>query len=279
MRVIRATALMTAALAVRGAAAQAPQRVPIEIAIGTLRTVAEQTAARFLVDVSKRFSGLDFQANQRRSLIYWTPDLRVEVGDHDAFSSVIARVTGSYLRFRTVDVEGITTPDSRFFHSFPFSAGVETDRAFRNINALVEAGYVPWFLGEKFGQLRSLQAGVFVQAGYKSLVDTAGTGAAAAGGNTDQSSEPPDSWLMRVKASLRFAPSLRLSGSGQGVGLNVAAHAWYDAANDAGYNSLDLTARLSIDARHHFDLTYQKGSGAPLFNKGEQWSANLTFVF
>ena len=58
-----------------------------------------------------------------------------------------------------------------------------------------------------------------------------------------------------------------------------AATVWYDIANSVFYHRLVATLRLTVIENRHFDFTYEKGSGAPNFNEGSQFSANLAVTF
>lgn len=39
------------------------------------------------------------------------------------------------------------------------------------------------------------------------------------------------------------------------------------------------TLRVYVSKDRYFDFTFERGSGAPNFNKGDQFSANLTGTF
>ena len=54
---------------------------------------------------------------------------------------------------------------------------------------------------------------------------------------------------------------------------------WMDFLNAAEYYRLEGTLRIPLADDKFFDLNWERGSGAPNFNKGDQWSANLTVTF
>lgn len=294
-RLPRRPAVLTALLALTtagGLAAQADDPGPLRLIVGTLRTEAEAAGIRLLASYAREISGADVQRNARHLFVYFTPDIAIQTGDNDAFNGVVAKVTGSLVpvRFITVDTSGlptdgpggIRTPRTDFFHTFPFSAGVETDRGFRSLNGIAEAGYVPWFQGVVPGQLKKLRVGLFVQGGYKAELDTAGQDPKGADlGSADESQEPLDSGLLRLKGSARWAPMVSL-GTGDhafGLGLRGSADVWRDLLNHAWYHRLEATVVFRLAKGRDFELTYEHGSGAPNFNPGDQFSANLAVTF
>jgi hypothetical protein len=256
-------------------------QTPVNLSIGALRTEAERAAVRFVVDVASAISGADVQLNAKNGLLYLSPDIRIESGEDDAFNSIVAKVVGSVLFFQTVDVGGIPTPDTRFFHALPVSAGIEADRGFENIAFLGEFGYVPWFQGAVPRALKTSRVGVFVQGGYKAAVDPlAEAEEMGPSGARDESAEAPNSGLFRFKASAKFAPEVTLSAS-RGIGLGVVGSGdlWWDVVNSEIYHRLEATFRIRVATDRYVDFSYQNGSGAPNFNEGDQFSANLTVTF
>ena len=63
--------------------------------------------------------------------------------------------------------------------------------------------------------------------------------------------------------------------------LNVvpSAEFYYDIANDEVYYQLKGILRLKLAGSSAIDFTYEKGSGAPNFNEGDQFGVGLTFAF
>ena len=57
------------------------------------------------------------------------------------------------------------------------------------------------------------------------------------------------------------------------------ANGWYDILNKTTYFSLEGKLRFFVGKNRYFDFVYQKGSGAPNFNKGDQYGINLTVGF
>jgi hypothetical protein len=258
---------------------------PLELSIGAVRTALEQSAVAFAINLTKNLNNIDFQRNSGGSgshgrLIYFTPDIDVQVGDKDAFDGIVAKVTGNLMLFRIDTAGGLRTPNTSFFHAFPFSLGIETDRRFDKVNAIGEFGYVPWFQGAVSRPFRTLRVGLFIQGGYKAQVGDSTTQQSPAAGSTDQSGEALDAGLLRAKLSVRFGPTFRLNSEGSfAVGLKGASDTWYDIVNDRFYYHVQATIRLTLTKDKSFDFFYEKGSGAPNFNKGDQFGGNLTVAF
>ena len=57
------------------------------------------------------------------------------------------------------------------------------------------------------------------------------------------------------------------------------ADGWYDIANGKTYYRVTAACRVRIAKDRHFAFACEKGSGAPNFNKGNQFSANITVTF
>ena len=87
--------------------------------------------------------------------------------------------------------------------------------------------------------------------------------------------------IFRIKGSFAIDTKSLINISGVGVGLWGSADAWYDILNSEIYYRLEGTVRffLSANKDKFFSLNYQKGSGAPNFNQGEQFGMGLTVTF
>jgi hypothetical protein len=99
------------------------------------------------------------------------------------------------------------------------------------------------------------------------------------GGAADQSKEKTGDGLARMKLDSGIDFKLASFGLDRDVTLIANATGWYDIAHSATYHRLEAILRLSLSKDRFFDLTYENGSGAPNFNKGSQFSANLTVQF
>jgi len=261
--------------------AQEESSTPLDLTIGTIRTEAEAAAIGLLVEFTEDIGPEYLLNNCKPEKSNWlfdiSPSIELQTGEADAFNRVIAKLVGNYIRFDTTRVAGIVTPkSSSLFHVFPFSVGFEADRKFDNVSFLLEAGYVPFHLGSPHKIGLKTKVGLFLQTGYKFEVDDESMPANPVGGAIDESEEGPNSGLFRVKLdgktdlklgtfeSIRFMPRIRL---------------WFDLANFAIYYGSEAVVRFDLAANKSFDLKYEKGSGAPNFNEGEQFSANITVAF
>lgn len=259
------------------------------LSLGTVRTEAEKAAMRLAVEYAEsvgeifavRFDSL----RGRVTIVDLSPELKINTGEADAFSSVVARVRGNIIRVPNTTVAGIPTPcGSCFFNAWTVSAGVEADRGFNTAAAIAEVGWVPWYQNalKGHGLIDHTSFGLTVQAGYKtaSNVDTTATAAPeSTDGAADESEEAVESGLLRIRAALRVTEPIALLKLGDnpvsGIG---SATVWRDLSNKAWYYRLTGGLRITLAEDRHFDFVYEKGSGAPNFNEGEQFSANLTIV-
>jgi hypothetical protein len=265
-----------------------PQSKSTLVDIAAIKTELKQNAIslglKYMRSMDSMFKVQDILMAQKNSLFQLTPQFNVQTGTQDAFSSITAKLTGIFVTFKDTSIGGIITPNSsRGFQTFPFSAGLETNNKFNIINGVLEAGWVPWYQTEMNRRtpevLKHTRFGIFLQGGYKFSVDT--TGKTSAGGEVDQSSEKPDKALFRAKGSLAIDTKSILKMSGVSVGLVGNADAWYDMMNKQTYYSVQAKIRfyLSEHKDKYYDLKYQKGSGAPNFNKGDQFGIGLTMMF
>lgn len=271
----------------------------VELSLGTVRTAAEVAAVKFLAEYAE---GLDAifvtNANEVKisgadtgSILDLSPEISIETGDQDSFNGVIAKMTGNYMRVQLKDIpdpldstKTLQVGDlDKLVHVWPISFGFEGDRNFDSVSAILETGYIPLLIPKGIGFRHKV--GIFAQAGYK--FDATEEGELETGGAQDQSAEEEDSSILRLKG--RAGTQLCVLGEGKcwhkisddnwGVNIILDASGWYDLNNSEVYHSLEAILRLTLFDGRHFDLKYQDGSGAPNFNEGEEFSANLTVQF
>ncbi len=260
------------------------QNKDLSFSIGTVRTEAEAAAIRYLIEYTKNLHSLllmskEFEGNW---LLELSPEVKLETGEKDAFNGLIAKVNGNFILFDTVQVAGIPTINTaKYFSVIPLSLGIETNRRFDNVNALAEVGYIPWYQNDKSISkiLKKSKIGIFLQGGYKVKVDSMESiNNEKEIGNTDQGKEDPNSTLARIKATAVFNPQIMI-GSDFGLGAIGAANTWFDLINSEFYYRIEATFRIILTTGQFFDFSYQKGSGAPNFNTGDQFSANIVITF
>jgi hypothetical protein len=260
---------------------------PIEVSLGSIKTALKQNAISIGLSYSETLDNLwekqDFLFAGDRSLFLITPRISVQSGNEDAFSSITVKITGLAMLFDTIQIAGILTPNtSKIFHTFPVSAGIETNNKFNIVNGIAEFGWVPWYQSatrKTPAWLKTTKLGIFVQTGYKFAIDT--TGITSVGGEADQSKESTDHAIFRLKSDFGIDTRSLFELSGTGIGLLGNATGWYDFLNSAIYYTLQAKLRLYLSDNHDkfFDFHYQKGSGAPNFNQGDQFGIGLTVTF
>lgn len=260
---------------------------PIELSLGTVKTDLKQNAINFglsyLMSIDSLLEINDFLLTGDKSLLLITPNIDIKSGTGDAFSSISVMLTGLPMFFDTTNVNGIIVPNtSKTFHTFPFSIGIETNNKFNIINGIAEIGWVPWYqtTGNNLPQiLKMTKFGLFLQGGYKFFIDS--TGNSSVGGEIDQSSEKTDNAICRAKGSFGIDTKSILKFSGSSLGLVGNADLWYDFLNSKVYYTIQGKFRLYLteNQERYFDFLYQKGSGVPNFNQGEQYGIGLTVTF
>jgi len=276
---------------------QETNNTPLDISIKTILTDFQNEAISLGIDYARSLDSLfqvkDILLAQDKSLFQLTPGISVQTGTEDAFSSIQLKLSGIFMTFSTTYVSNQVTPDlNKGFQTFPISLGVETSNKFNTLNTIVEAGWVPWFKknpnGNTLNPFRTIQLGLFVQSGYKfdfvkdTLAITCPMDALnICNGAADESKEAPSSFLLRSKASLKIDTQNLVSLGNVGLGLSGVAHGWYDIKNNAWYYRAEAAIRLYFNRKNdkYFDIAYQKGSGAPNFNRGNQFGMGLTVAF
>jgi len=266
------------------------QQTPFRTSIGYAKTEAEKQALDFVLKYEEVISGGFYPL--KNGTISYTPDIDLKLGSGDAFNGIVAKYTG-LMQFS----KSTTLPDGtpvlqfdKFIHVLPFSLGIETDKTFNNINGIFEFGYVPYYRnltqGENFKNksvfiktlLRDSRVGGFIQVGYKfSVIDSIQV--MDSGGDVDESAENPDDAIFRLKMRVEYVPTLVLSDNGFGVGVKGSATTWFDMLNNETYYNILGAFSILINSKTSIDFSYEKGSGAPNFNEGEQYGVGLTTTF
>lgn len=257
---------------------------PIELSVSTIKTELKQNGIQFgfsfLQSLDSLFERQDFLIEGEQSLFLITPRINIQNGSEDAFSNLEGKITGLIMLFDTTKVGEIIVPNTgKTFHTFPISVGVETNNMFNFVNGIAEIGWVPWYQNNPKlpNWIKKTKLGIFVQSGYKFGIDT--TTVVALGGATDQSKERINHGLFRVKGSFGFETKSILNM--QNIGLVGNADLWYDILNTEIYYTIQGKVRfyLNTEKDNFIDLLYQKGSGAPNFNEGDQFGIGLTVSF
>jgi hypothetical protein len=252
------------------------------MSVGYVQTDLKKNAVSFAADYAKKFEPkLELFKPGNRSLFSFTPDLKVLVGSDDAFNGIMAKYVGNIMVFDTTSISGISgIPHlGKTFHNFPISVGIESNQSFSFVNGLIETGYIPWYQNNKKVNpiIRQTKVGIFFQAGYKfSVNDTI----KSQGGAADESKEKTNENIFRAKFIFGISPTFYFDRDKQfGFSLIGNSLTWYDFTNNAIYYNIEGKIRLMITKAYYVDLGYEKGSGAPNFNQGEQFTSNLVILF
>jgi hypothetical protein len=246
-----------------------------------LKSNALSFAFSYVRSLDSTYGGQDYMLYGKRSWFMVTPDIDFQAGNNDALSSITGKAVGLFVKFRTTTVSGIVTPDvNKVMHVFPVSLGVETSDKFNFINGLFEAGYVPFYQSVTSSYpdwMKHTKVGVYLQAGYKFKLDSTIT--PAVGGKEDESEEQVESAIFRAKGFFDINSGAIINLSGLKIGLVGKSALWYDFLHAKVYYRVDGIGRIYLNPLIFFDLQYTKGSGAPLFNTGDQFSTGLTITF
>lgn len=255
----------------------------LQVEVGAGKTELRDNAITIAVAYIKSFDSLfknnDFLWHKGNTSFMIAPEITFRTGTEDAFSSVNLKATGLFLKYKTTMYEGYEITDfSKTFHAFPIAFGVETNNLFNTMNGIVEAGYVPWYQNAaKSTVIKRTKVGFFIQAGHKFFIDSSGK--SAVGGEVDQSEEEVKRTIFRAKGSFAIDSKTILRINNLDVGLVGSADVWYDFINSATYYRIDGRGRFFLDKERYIDIIYQKGSGAPNFNTGDQFGVGLTITF
>ena len=263
------------------------QEKPVQISLNSIRTDLKQSAMKMGIQYIQSLDTLwekEHFKDWDKSLLTFTPEFGIETGTNDAFSAISGKITGFFMFFDTVRVAGQITPRTdKIFHTMPVSAGFETSNAFQSINGIVEIGYVPWYQmpTSKTPQfLRHTTFGLYAQGGYKFFTDSTQR-QSNLGGNVDKSAEKINEFIFRVKShfSIDTKQLLVNSTNNRGIALIGTADTWYDLMNSKIYYRIEGKLKVLLTKNYFFDFVYEKGSGAPNFNQGDQFGMGLTVSF
>lgn len=243
-----------------------------QLSIGGVNTELGKGAVELGLSILPDINRLSTFSARNNSTFSTTPDIQIQVGDEDAFSSIALKYEALFMKFNMTTVAGVQTPDlSRTFHVFSVALGTEADQSLETFNGLIELGYMPWYQNSAKGILSKTKFGVFLQGGNKfsqSVQD---------GGKSDESKENVDSGILRLKSSFHFSPQIRVL-SKFNISPNGETHAWFDALNGQIYYKLKGAINFNF-MDFTWEWKYEKGSGAPNFNQGEQFGTSLSIRF
>lgn len=249
-----------------------------EFSLGVSNTELDKSALNLLFE---HIPALKFGETLAGGVYFNGYELGIKQGGEDALDGIIAKAQG--VKAYTGDIARQST-----IYAVPFSAGIESDRDGDNIALIGEIGVVPLIPQRVVPLLVSSEsaphygfgknrAGLFVQFGYKAAADREQD----EGGAKSVSEEGENDAIARLKLDIRHSFE---SGA---IGFEPHLKTWYDMLNGRVYYNAKAVVRFSLQdsvfasalGRSSIDFVYEKGSGAPNFNEGEQISANLTVAF
>lgn len=244
-----------------------------------LKNAAIQIGFTYLKSLDSTISNQEFSLYGKNSWFVVTPDIEFRTGTSDAFSSIIVKASGLFSKFRVTTVDGLEAVDiNKTMHIFPVSFGAESNNRFDFVNGMLEIGYTPFYQSMTRSSpdfIKKTRFGIYLQGGYKfKLSDSVKT--AAIGGQVDESEEDLQEGILRAKGNFSIDAGRIVRLAGFQIGLIGNSNAWYDLLHQEFYYQLQGVARFYLTDNVYFDLTLDKGSGAPLFNNGKQYGAGLT---
>lgn len=255
----------------------------LNVELGAIKTSLKESAIRlgitYLRSLDSIYGDQEHFLPGKRSFFLITPELDIETGTEDAFSSINLKATGLFNLFKTTTVAGLITPDyNKTFHTFPVSLGIETNNQFDNTNGILEVGWIPYY--QSYGRatptwIKKTNFGIFLQGGYKFNKDTVGL----IGGEVDESLEAEKRGIFRVKGSFGVNTDRLVKVAGFDLGLVGTADGWGDVVNSEFYHKLEGRLRVFLTDQYYFDFLVSSGSGAPTFNTRTQAGVGLTMRF
>lgn len=251
------------------------------VKLGLLKTDLKENVINIGIRYWNSLEKKDLFTSGDKFLFQITPDASIQTGGEDAFSSISVKATGFWMLFNTMEYDSVITVDTGgVFHIFPMSIGIETNDKLNILNGIFEIGYVPYYQLESVTVphwIKRTKLGVFLQSGYKFELDT--TGVNQVNGEVDESKEEINDPIFRAKASFGIDTKSLINFNYLKIGLVGDADCWYDFLNQEIYYKIEAKVRFYLSGNNYFDLEYQKGSGAPNFNEGEQYGVGLTATF
>ncbi len=252
----------------------------VKVTVGGVRTETNQAAIaigfNYLKSLDSLYGGKEAMIYGKRSWIMVTPEVDFQTGGADALNGITGKATAMITKFRTTVVDGIETPDAdKVLHVFPVSVGAESNNRFNFVNGIVEAGYTPYYQSVTSNLphwLKRTKLGVFLQTGYK-------FGDSSNWNPDDQSQEAMRSGILRARGSFSINTRDVITVDAFRVGIVGKTNVWYDFVNRKFHSQIVGTARLRLTPTMFVDVEYQKGSGAPNFNDGDQFGTGLSILF
>lgn len=258
-----------------GVAAHSQLDVNIGAAKTDLKNSAISIGLTYLRSLDSVFGNNEYFIPGKKSFFMVSPEIDIQTGTADAYSSIVLKASGLFNTFKTTTVAGLTTPDyNKTFHTFPISIGVETNNQFNNTNGILEVGWIPYY--QSYGRqspewIKRTDFGLFLQAGYKFNSDSSGIG-----GQANESEEENQKAILRVRGSFGIDTDRFIKLRGLDIGLVGTADGWGDAVNSAFYYKVVGKIRVYLSDATALDIGISRGSGPPLFNESVQGQVGVS---
>lgn len=250
----------------------------LDVNVGAAKTDLKNSAISigltYLRSLDSIFGNNEYFIPGKHSFFVVSPEIDIQTGTADAYSSIVLKASGLFNTFKTKEVSGLIIPDyHKTFHTFPISIGVETNNQFNNTNGILEVGWIPYY--QSYGRaspewIKRTDFGLYLQAGYKFNSDTSGVG-----GQANESEEQAEKAILRVRGSFGIDTDRFIKIRGLDIGIVGTADGWGDIINSAFYHKLEGRVRVYLTEATAFDFIFTSGSGAPLFNEGEQYGVGV----
>ncbi|HPG40868.1 MAG TPA: hypothetical protein PLP19_18415 [bacterium] len=253
-----------------------------KITFNSILTESEEKAVGMIAEIIPTLNMERYFIN-KKGVGYLGPYFEIQKGSDDAFESLLAKASGFWMLTPPIDEDGEPDYIRHWINIFPFSAGIETDLEFKNPISLLEIGWTPIGPRKKidlksqsrFGLSLNRNMGLFLQGGYKFDNKNNSDSTIHEIEENYKTKEKPDMLTARVKAELVYGFSFmnffEIVPKGTG---------WFDIVNQEFYYHMEAKFRIVIKpSKLSIDCLYQRGSGAPNFNKGDQYSGGLTIMF
>lgn len=245
----------------------------LDVNIGAAKTDLKNSAISigltYLRSLDSIFGNNEYFIPGKHSFFVVSPEIDIQTGTADAYSSIVLKASGLFNTFKTKEVSGLIIPDyHRTFHTFPISLGVETNNQFNNTNGILEVGWIPYY--QSYGRsspewIKRTDFGLYLQAGYKFNSDTSGVG-----GQANESEEQAEKAILRVHGNFGIDTDRFIQIRGLDIGIVGTADGWGDVINSAFYYKVVGKIRVYLSDATAIDISLSKGAGAPTFNEAVQ---------
>lgn len=261
---------------------------PLTLSAGAVKDAIEGSITRALVKYSNDAAVDDALVNLQPDSFYVVRrKFDFDVGDKNTLSGATLRYGATRFAASTTTVDGLEVVDTAgWVHTVPITLGLDADRGFKNRDALLEVGYVPFKGGGEpscFKLGGNPIIGLVAQLGHRSReAPAADFKSSLQRVKVEMRSKFELGRCFGIKASDTTAkPSLLDAITGDLARWQV--HAEFDALRDLvdkeNFRYAALTVRIPSGKDTFVDFKREIGSKAPSFTKGSQYGLYLTVQY